>query len=94
MKTVNMHQAKSDLSRLVREVREGVEREIVIVVDGVPAARLVPYGTAPGRVLGPDHGLIATAPDFDAVDGKIAEMFDGPTRGKIAKLHNKKCHKR
>ena len=37
-----MHDAKSNLSSLVREVREGTEREIVICLSGQPVAKLVP----------------------------------------------------
>jgi prevent-host-death family protein len=77
VKTVNMHQAKTELSRLVRDVREGAEPEIVIAVDGVPAARLVPYGALPRRVLGIDRGLVKIASDFDAPNDEIAALFEG-----------------
>jgi prevent-host-death family protein len=39
MKTVNMHQAKTHLSRLVEEAAEGAE--IIIAKAGKPRARLV-----------------------------------------------------
>jgi len=77
MKTVNMHEAKTDLSRLVRELREGVQQEVIIALDGVPAARLLPYGPPPPRVLGIDRGLIKIAPDFDSPNDEIAAMFEG-----------------
>jgi len=41
MKTVNIHEAKTHLSRLVEEVAEG--EEIVVAKAGKPMARLVPY---------------------------------------------------
>jgi len=41
MKIVNMHEAKSTLSQLVRDVRKGTEAEIVIAVAGEPAAKIV-----------------------------------------------------
>jgi len=72
-----MLQAKTGLSKLVRDVREGAEPEVVIAVDGVPAARLVPYGAAPRRLLGIDHGLVKIAPDFDAPNSDIAALFEG-----------------
>ena len=78
MKTVNMHDAKSNLSSLVREVREGSESEIVICVSGKPAARLVPIAPAPRRLLGVDRGRITIASDFDGVNPEIAALFEGP----------------
>lgn len=77
MKIVNMHEAKSSLSRLVREVSTGIETEVVIACDGVPVARLVPLGAPPRRRLGMDHGLVKIADDFDAPNAEIAAMFEG-----------------
>lgn len=77
MKTVNMHEAKTQLSALVRDVRAGSQAEIVIALAGEPVAKLVPVGKPAARQLGPDRGLIAIAPDFDAVDADIATMFEG-----------------
>jgi prevent-host-death family protein len=45
MKTVNIHEAKTHLSRLLRRVAAG--EEIVIAKSGRPLARLVPV--RPGR---------------------------------------------
>jgi prevent-host-death family protein len=77
MKTVNMHEAKSNLSSLVREVREGSEREIIICLSGQPVAKLVPVAEAPRRQLGVDRGRITIAPDFDAVNPEITALFEG-----------------
>jgi prevent-host-death family protein len=77
MKRVNMHDAKSTLSSLVREVREGSEREIIICVSGQPVAKLVPVADAPRRQLGVDRGLITIAPDFDALSPQITALFEG-----------------
>jgi len=77
MKTVNMHEAKTALSRLVRDLREGVEPEIAIAIDGVPSARLLPYGSPPPRALGVDRGLVRIEPDFDAPNAAIADLFEG-----------------
>ena len=71
-----MHEAKTNLSALVREVREGAE--VVICVSGRPAARLVPVADMPRRQLGVDRGLIAIGPDFDQVNDEIAALFEGP----------------
>jgi len=73
-----MHDAKSNLSSLVREVREGSESEIIICLSGQPVARLVPVAEAPRRQLGVDRGRITIAPDFDAVNLDITALFEGP----------------
>ncbi|HZO93004.1 MAG TPA: type II toxin-antitoxin system prevent-host-death family antitoxin [Candidatus Baltobacteraceae bacterium] len=75
MRTVNMHDAKTNLSGLVRDLRTGSEREIVICVSGKPVAKLVPF-TQSRRQLGPDRGLIRIADDFDAVNAQIADSFE------------------
>lgn len=63
MKTVNVHEAKTHLSRLLKEVAEG--EEIVIANAGRPVARLI--GVVPvRRELGFDHGGVWIADDFDA----------------------------
>lgn len=77
MKQVNMHGAKSRLSSLVRDLREGVETEIIIALAGEPAAKLVPVGPPPSRQLGPDRGLIGISPDFDRINDEIATLFEG-----------------
>jgi len=62
---VNIHQAKTHLSRLLQRVAGG--EEITIANAGVPVARLVPVESAHGkRKLGRDTGLIKIADDFDA----------------------------
>ena len=78
MKSVNMHEAKTHLSGLVRAVREGTETEVIICVSGQAAAKLVPITASPGRKLGVDRGLISIAPDFDAVNEEITTLFEGP----------------
>jgi prevent-host-death family protein len=66
MRTVNMHQAKSQLSQLVEAVEAG--EEVIIARAGRPVARLVPARTRPGGVqIGALPGLIEReASDFDA----------------------------
>lgn len=64
MKTVNVHEAKTHFSRLLRRVAAG--EEIVIASAGRPVARLVPIGQARPRQLGTDSGVFRVPPDFDA----------------------------
>ena len=77
MKIVKIHEAKTHLSRLVRAISEGTEREIVIAVGDRPVAKLVPIGTAP-RQLGNDP-RVKIASDFDSpeVNAEIAALFEG-----------------
>jgi len=62
---VNVHAAKTHLSRLLEEAILG--EEIVIARDGVPLVRLVPVDSAPERRT-PGHwrGRVVIGPDFDA----------------------------
>lgn len=75
MTTVNMHQAKSSLSRLVEAVESGAEEEIVIARNGKPAAKLVPITAK--RKGGVRLGLAAgkyppmSLEDFNSTDAEI-----------------------
>ena len=63
MKSVNVHEAKTHLSRLLERVERG--EEVVISRAGTPVAKLVAI-PATKRVLGADRGRVRIAPDFDA----------------------------
>lgn len=82
MTTVNMHQAKSQLSKLVEAVESGAESEVVIARNGKPAVKIVPVdaGKAAKRRLGLfDHlGVegMATLEEFNALDAEIERMFN------------------
>lgn len=80
MQTVNIHQAKTHLSRLVDEAAGG--REIVIARAGRPVARLVPLAVAPARKrFGRLKGRIRIPADFDApLPGEVLDGFEGGTR--------------
>lgn len=54
MDTVNIHEAKTHLSRLIDRVEAG--EEIVIAKRGKPVARLVPLQPVPARRPGLLHG--------------------------------------
>ena len=65
MKEVNVHEAKTHLSRLLQRVAEG--EEITIARAGVPVARLVAVETKKDvRPLGFARDEIWIADDFDA----------------------------
>jgi len=76
-KIVNMHEAKSTLSRLVQSVKDGSEREVVIAVAGKPSARLTAYEAPLRRPLGIDEGLVTIDKDFDSENENIAALFSG-----------------
>jgi prevent-host-death family protein len=63
-RTLNLYEAKSQLSALVEEAAAG--QEIVIAKAGVPRARLVPLRPRPRRSPGGSKGRIRIAADFDA----------------------------
>jgi prevent-host-death family protein len=76
MKTVNVHQAKTQLSRLLEEVAAG--QEIIIAKAGKPVARLVSLRTASKkRQLGILEGKLTVRPDFDApLPDPILDAFE------------------
>lgn len=79
MTTVNMLEAKSNLSRLVESLESGAEQEIIIARNGKPAARLVPIAKATpvSKRIGVARGLFE-APGLDPkLDAEIAELFLG-----------------
>jgi len=76
MVLVNMHEAKTHLSRLVEQASAG--EEIVIARAGKPVVRLVPCGTLRARrVFGQDAGRIHLAPDFDLLPADLQAAFEG-----------------
>jgi len=77
-KVINIHEAKTHLSRIVDEVAAGTE--VVIAKAGKPMARLVPveaagrpkrYGLLKGKIQLPE------AEDFNADDEEITALFEG-----------------
>ncbi len=63
MRMVNVHKAKTELSRLLEAVEAG--EEVVIARAGRPVARLLPV-PADVRLPGRLAGKLRIAPDFDA----------------------------
>jgi prevent-host-death family protein len=72
--TVNMHEAKSTLSKLVEMVARG--EEVVIAKAGKPVAKLVKYEPKP-RTLGLLAGKMWVADDFDEPDEELIALFEG-----------------
>ncbi len=77
MLTVNMHDAKSQLSKLVEAVASGETDEVVIARNGRPAARLLPMTSSvhtPVRI-GIAKGLFVAPADEAAQDAEVAALF-------------------
>jgi prevent-host-death family protein len=73
---VNMHEAKTHLSRLVERVEHG--EEIVLCKAGKPVAKLVPYKKPHlPRQPGALKGQIWIADDFDELPPEIEAAFRG-----------------
>jgi antitoxin (DNA-binding transcriptional repressor) of toxin-antitoxin stability system len=79
---VNIHQAKTHLSRLARRIKQG---ETVVLCDrnkpfaeihGLPQRKTVPRT---GRVLGLYAGQVVVSPDFDSPETNrhLAALFNG-----------------
>jgi prevent-host-death family protein len=77
METVNIHQAKTNLSRLLSRVELG--EEIVIANRGIPIAKLVPFRALDRRSsLGQDRGMFTLPDDFNApLPEDILVAFEG-----------------
>ena len=74
MEIHNIHEAKTNFSRLVERVRRG--EEIIIGKAGDPVAKLVPFDrTGAPRRGGQWRGRVRIAADFDTLPADIADAF-------------------
>jgi prevent-host-death family protein len=81
---VNIHEAKTHLSRLLRRVAAG--EEITISRAGTPVARLIAARTRDKtRPMGMDRDRIRMAENFDEPDAKIEALFYGPVTSEVPK---------
>ena len=77
METVNIHEAKTQFSRLIERIVQG--EEIIIAKAGKPVARLIGYAEdrSPRRG-GQWKGLVDTRDDFDEpLPPEISAGFSG-----------------
>lgn len=84
MATFNIHEAKSQLSKLLQKAEEG--EEVIIARDGHPVARLMPISAKlkTPRVFGQLKGLM-TDEEVEALfspeaDAEMLEMFEESAR--------------
>jgi prevent-host-death family protein len=76
-KAINIHEAKTHLSRLVEQAAAG--REVIIAKAGKPLARLVPLSAVPRpKKLGQLKGRIKVPDNFnDPLDARTLALFQG-----------------
>lgn len=73
---VNIHEAKTTLSKLIQAAKQG--EEVIISRAGMPEVRLVPVEMPeqkPRRQFGNWAGKVWYAPDYDQVDAEIERDF-------------------
>ncbi|MFC2124084.1 type II toxin-antitoxin system Phd/YefM family antitoxin [Bacteroidota bacterium] len=76
MHIVNIHEAKTQLSKLIEYVIAG--KEVIIAKSGKPVARLEPiHGGLKKRIGGQWKGKIKIADDFDELPEDILAAFLG-----------------
>ncbi len=78
MKTVNVHAAKTNFSRLLEEVAAG--EDVVIARAGTPVARLSRFEPLrqPSRRLGALEGIAVVPDDFDEpLPDDLLAAFEG-----------------
>ena len=75
---MNIHEAKTNFSRLIVEVQAG--REVVITRAGRPVAKLVPFNgqAEPPRTPGGWEGRVRMAEDFDETPSELVQAFNEP----------------
>jgi prevent-host-death family protein len=75
MAEYGMHDAKTNLSKLVERALDG--EEIILTRRGKPAVRLVPELAKNNfaRLAGSWSGKVEIAPDFDQLPDDIADAF-------------------
>lgn len=80
MRFINIHEAKTHLSRLAEDVAAG--EEIIVAKAGKPKMKLVPIDSAKKKIkFGVLKGKIKISDDFDApLPTEILDAFEG--RGK------------
>ncbi len=80
MKTVNIHEAKTHLSRLLEGVGQG--QSFIIAKAGKPVAKVVPFVEKPIQRIGFLKGKFKVSDDFNTMHAEeIRDMFEGKYDG-------------
>jgi prevent-host-death family protein len=79
MQTINIHNAKTHLSRLVEEAARG--KPFIIAKAGKPMVKVIPLSAEEGKAaekIGFMEGEISTPDDFDSLGAtEILRVFEG-----------------
>jgi len=70
---VNVHEAKTHLSKLLERVALG--EEVIIAKAGTPVAKLVPVHQPKTRIFGSAKGEFTVRDDFNEPDAEIEKLF-------------------
>lgn len=74
MKTVNIFQAKSSLSKLIEAIEQGQEKEIIIARANRPVAKLVPLEQRATKRIGVAKSKFEIL-DTGNMDEAVAKLF-------------------
>ena len=75
---VNILEAKTNLSNLVRLIESGKEDHIIIARHGKPVVKMIVYNEVPAsKRIGVAKGKIKAPEDLDQYNDEIAELFGG-----------------
>ena len=75
---VNILEAKTELSKLIRLIETGKEEQIIITRYGKPVAKMTVYNDAPiSKRIGIAKGKLKVSGAFDQDNEEIAWMFEG-----------------
>jgi prevent-host-death family protein len=82
MNQINVHDAKSRLSKLMHAVESGAAPEIILARNGRPAVRIVPLATTksvtrPPIRFGIASGLFDSPESIDRDNAEIDMLFNG-----------------
>ena len=81
MTQVNMHEAKTRLSQLVKAIESGRESQVIIARHGKPIARLVSLDSRvdTGKRIGIAKGRFVIPEPAEETDREVAQLFLGGT---------------
>ncbi|MBI5100304.1 MAG: type II toxin-antitoxin system Phd/YefM family antitoxin [Nitrospirae bacterium] len=78
MPSVNIFEAKTNLSKLLESIESGREQEVIIARNGKPIARLVALSTFPiDKRIGVAKGKFRVPDSIDTDNDAIHKLFTG-----------------
>src|SRR3989440_11134356 len=88
---VNMHEAKTNLSKLVAAIERGETDEIEIARAGHVVARIVGPRPVASRTPGMWAGRVRVHADFDELPEDVAAAFRGESAGSCCSIPTSCC---